>query len=57
VTPEAVDQAYKAAHKTGPETYWARRWKQARGAAMNEVFPDGLPPKTQLRTVFTYSPW
>lgn len=51
VTPEAVDQEYWAAHKTGPETYWARRWKQARGVAMDEVFTDGLPPKTQLRTL------
>lgn len=57
VTSEAVDQAYKAAHRTGPETYWARRWKRARGVAMDEVFPNGLPTKIQLRTVFSYSPW
>lgn len=57
VTSEAIDEAYKAARKTGPETYWARRWKHARALAMSEVFPDGLPPRTQVRTVFTYSPW
>ena len=57
VTAEAIDEAYKAARRTGPETYWARRWKHARALAMNEVFPDGMPPRTQLRTVFTYSPW
>lgn len=57
VTSEAIDEGYKAARKTDPNTYWARRWKTARAMAMNEVFPDGLPPRMQLRTVFTYSPW
>lgn len=57
VTAEALDEAYKAARKTGPASYWARRWATTRGRAMAEVFPNGLPPKTQLRTVFSYSPW
>ncbi|KQP43893.1 hypothetical protein [Pseudorhodoferax sp. Leaf274] len=57
VTPEAVDEAHKASRRAGPETYWSRRWTAARAAAMAEVFPDGLPARTQLRTVFSYSPW
>jgi hypothetical protein len=57
VTPEAVDEAYKAARRAGPETFWARRWKMARSAALAEVFPEGQPARTQLRTAFSYSPW
>nr|WP_145545239.1 hypothetical protein [Variovorax boronicumulans] len=57
VTPEAVNEAYKAARSVGQETYWARQWATSKGRAMAEVFPNGLPPKTQLRTVFSYSPW
>lgn len=57
VTPEAVDEAFKAARKVGPETYWARRWRLARAAALAEVFPNGQPARTQIRTVFSYSPW
>lgn len=55
VTPEALDVAYRASRHDGIG-YWAQR-HGVRAKAMAEVFPSGLPNKTQIRVRFSYSPW
>jgi hypothetical protein len=56
VTSEALDVAYRASRQ-GSTGYWAEQWHSVRARAMAEVFPDGLPGKTQVRVRFSYSPW